>query len=96
MGMNEKVIKGLECCTFILGKRKCEECPYKAENGCYQLQEDFHAMTLVVRCRNCYYRLCDPEDEQVQCVDGEWHDQDWFCAAGRHGEKQSFPLSVQG
>ena len=43
----EKVIKGLECCTFILGKRKCSECPYQKglpDNGCYQLQDDFHAM----------------------------------------------------
>ena len=40
----EKVIKGLECCTFILGKRKCNECPYQKENGCYQLQDDFHAL----------------------------------------------------
>ena len=44
---NEKVIKGLECCTFILGKRKCNECPYQKglpDNGCYQLQDDFHAL----------------------------------------------------
>ena len=43
----EKVIKGLECCTFILGKRKCNECPYQKslpDNGCYQLQDDFHAL----------------------------------------------------
>lgn len=43
----EKVIKGLECCTFILGRRKCNECPYQKglpDNGCYQLQDDFHAM----------------------------------------------------
>lgn len=43
----EKVIKGLECCTFILGKRKCSECPYQKglpDNGCYQLQDDFHAL----------------------------------------------------
>ena len=40
----EKVIKGLECCTFILGKRKCNECPYQPDNGCYQLQDDFHAL----------------------------------------------------
>lgn len=43
----EKVIKGLECCTFILGKRKCNECPYRKDlpdNGCYQLQDDFHAL----------------------------------------------------
>jgi len=40
----EKVIKGLECCTFILGKRKCNECPYQSDNGCYQLQDDFHAL----------------------------------------------------
>lgn len=42
----EKVIKGLECCTFILSKRKCNECPYQKgpENGCYQLQDDFHAL----------------------------------------------------
>jgi hypothetical protein len=38
----EKVIKGLECCTFILGKRKCNECPYQPDNGCYQMQNDFH------------------------------------------------------
>ena len=49
MGMidREKVIKGLECCTFILGKRKCNECPYQKglpDNGCYQLQDDFHAL----------------------------------------------------
>lgn len=40
----EKVVKGLECCTFILGKRKCNECPYQKDNGCYQLQDDFHAL----------------------------------------------------
>ena len=40
----EKVIKGLECCTFILGKRKCNECPYQKDNGCYQLQDDFHVL----------------------------------------------------
>ena len=43
----EKIIKGLECCTFILGKRKCNECPYQKglpDNGCYQLQDDFHAI----------------------------------------------------
>ena len=43
----EKIIKGLECCTFILGKRKCNECPYQKglpDNGCYQLQDDFHAL----------------------------------------------------
>ena len=43
----EKVIKGLECCTFILGKRKCNECPYQKglpDNGCYQLQDDFHSL----------------------------------------------------
>lgn len=43
----EKVIKGLECCTFILGKRKCNECPYRKDlpdNGCYELQDDFHAL----------------------------------------------------
>lgn len=43
----EKVIKGLECCTFILGKRKCNECPYQKglpDNGCYQLQDDFHTL----------------------------------------------------
>lgn len=43
----EKVIKGLECCTFIFGKRKCDECPYQKglpDNGCYQLQDDFHAL----------------------------------------------------
>lgn len=39
-----KVIKGLECCTFILGKRKCNECPYLPDNGCYQLQDDFHTL----------------------------------------------------
>jgi len=39
-----RVIKGLECCTFILGKRKCNECPYLPDNGCYQLQDDFHAL----------------------------------------------------
>ena len=45
--MIDKVIKGLECCTFILGKRKCSECPYQKglpDNGCYQLQDDFHAL----------------------------------------------------
>ena len=40
----EKVIKGLEYCTFILGKRKCNECPYQKDNGCYQLQDDFHVL----------------------------------------------------
>jgi hypothetical protein len=43
----ENVIKGLECCTFILGKRKCDECPYEKDlsgKGCYQLQDDFHAL----------------------------------------------------
>lgn len=40
----EEVIKGLECCTFILGKRKCNECPYQKDNGCYQLQDDFHTL----------------------------------------------------
>ena len=40
----EKVVKGLECCTFILGKRKCNECPYQPDNGCYQLQDDFHVL----------------------------------------------------
>ena len=40
----DKVIKGLECCTFILGKRKCNECPYQKDNGCYQLQDDFHTL----------------------------------------------------
>lgn len=44
MAKIEKVIKGLECCTFILGKRKCNECPYQKDNGCYQLQDDFHAL----------------------------------------------------
>lgn len=44
MADREKVIKGLECCTFILGKRKCNECPYQKDNGCYQLQDDFHAL----------------------------------------------------
>lgn len=44
MSDKEKVIKGLECCTFILGKRKCNECPYQKDNGCYQLQDDFHAL----------------------------------------------------
>lgn len=41
-------------------------------------------ITDVVCCKDCYYRLCDPEDEQVQCVDGKWHDQDWFCADGKY------------
>ena len=64
----EKVIKGLECCTFILGKRKCNECPYQKglpDNGCYQLQDDFHALlkeqeavkprvsSIEQRCGNC-------------------------------------------
>lgn len=43
----EKIKKGLECCTFILGKRKCSECPYQKglpDNGCYQLQDDFHTL----------------------------------------------------
>ena len=43
----ENVLKGLECCTFILGRRKCNECPYQKglpDNGCYQLQDDFHAL----------------------------------------------------
>ena len=44
MNNREKVIKGLECCTFILGKRKCNECPYQKDNGCYQLQDDFHVL----------------------------------------------------
>lgn len=40
----EKVIKGLECCTFILGKRKCDECPYAKGPDCYSLMPDAKAL----------------------------------------------------
>ena len=46
------VVKGLECCTFILGKRKCNECPYQKDNGCYQLQDDFHALLKEQEAKN--------------------------------------------
>ena len=52
----EKVIKGLECCTFILGKRKCNECPYQPDNGCYQLQDDFHAL---LKEQETKYPVCE-------------------------------------
>lgn len=44
MDKQEKVIKGLECCTFILGKRKCDECPYAKGTDCYSLMPDAKAL----------------------------------------------------
>ena len=46
--MLNKVLKGLECCTFILGKRKCDLCPYAKgpDRGpeCYNLMRDVRAL----------------------------------------------------
>lgn len=44
MDKREKVIKGLECCTFILGKRKCDKCPYAKGPDCYSLMPDAKAL----------------------------------------------------
>ena len=66
----EKVIKGLECCTFILGKRKCNECPYQKElpdNGCYQLQDDFHAL---LKEKEAVKPIT--EDYMYKCGDCKW------------------------
>ena len=86
----EKVIKGLECCTFILGKRKCNECPYQSDNGCYQLQDDFHAMLkeqeAVVRCKDCKHSE-EWYGDKRRCF--LWHEsgidvfEDGFCNYGK-------------
>lgn len=87
MADREKVIKGLECCTFILGKRKCNECPYQKglpDNGCYQLQDDFHAILkeqeAVVHCAKCRYAEVSPSG-LIKC-NGIFRSKEWFCADG--------------
>ena len=80
----EKVIKGLECCTFILGKRKCNECPYQKDNGCYQLQDDFHALMKEQEPRVMTLEEVKRHNNQDGCV---WFEQPTYNAVAAFARK---------